>query len=1112
MGIVQNAQAQTNFTQNYEGFASDPYQDTRLLLLDETNLSSIDIRNRAYYISSEEGQNITPQRLAVLFQQNPALFQPAQQPAALMKGESLYVAMLVSSQIPSKEWVVNFNDGVFAPKADFERINLWNGITGQPIPLMRNQEGINPISFFLPSRTPYLLIFELKNLTSPYAYISPSLAAGMYAGQPKIDSVILFGLLAAAAFLAFVLGTTNAIKFRTAYISFLALGSLSLGTSAYYAFFMAADSIPDALVFLTLWLLLASVCSSLIVKRDVFSSALIATSYTASGFALLSFLGAMTMFLGIIVPYMSLIIFVFLGIAILLACISSASAYFMESAPSPLIPAAWFTLLLGVIVTWIVVLGVLPAHDLSAYSFAVSVIVFQVLFSLFSNTPPEVIDEDTNFKAFKKSKEISPVQEKIIEAKQGFDQKRLLQVLQRERQIMKDLQAKDARQVEAMRNASIEADRANAAKSAFLAMISHEIRTPMTGILGMVRFLNKTQLSTTQKDYVDTISESGNAMMSLLNDILDIEKMDSGKMELEIIDFDLHKLLKTIHSLMQGHAQNKNTILELNIGSRVPRVVKGDPTRLRQVMINLTSNAIKFTDEGTVTISTKITENADNTPNSRETALYFAVEDSGIGIPKEAQKNLFNPFIQAEKNTTRKYGGTGLGLAICQKLINLMGGHININSTPGQGSIFFFTISLGLGNEALVESAEETSQDSVSVNEKAPLVENSFSQSDTPKKEMIPPHTEQEKPAKKISDVKKSMKALVVDDNAINRKVISGLVEEQGFEASTASSAAEAIQKLTSGHTLPDVIFMDIEMPQMDGLTATKKIRSLDKEDIRKLPIVALTGNTGDDDVQNYKNVGMNDFVPKPVDVDTLAKVLEKARNAEYKNQDISPNAEDVRHTNRIGTDTKGTQPLSDASPIIDMTNKTSTPIVTTQPELADEVSSTKKINSPKETDIDSGLTFDADSSGLSFDEGEAQTDDSAGEAVKSIGDKDTLAAGDNLGYKPEDYDFAQLSALKTSLPNSEMSALISEFTDKMNEIFTHIQEATRTGSKETIAAKTHELKGMCANFGLTRIASECTNIEQALRVEVAPFTEAVLSPLNTKIQEAEKALADWVK
>ncbi len=1064
---------------------------------------------------------MTPQRLALLFQTNPGSFQSALQPQPLTKGDSLYVAMLVSNQLPAKEWIIDFNDGVFAPKADFENINLWNGITGQPIPLSNNNGGTNPVLFSLPSKTPYLLIFELKNLTSPYAYISPSLTTGVSVGQPKASSVIGFGLLIAAAFLAFVLGIVNGIRHKAAHLSFLSVGSLALATSTYYAFFATAASIPEALVFLTLWLLLVSVCTSLIMKRDVFSTATIAISFAATAISFLAFLGALSILFEINIPYIGLIVFLSFTVAVLLSLVSSAFGYFVESAPSPLIPASWFVLMLGTTITWVVVLEILPGHDFSTYAFAASVIIFQVLFSLYTNLTSEPMQEETGFTTFKKSKELSPVQEKIIEAKQGFDQKRLLQVLQRERQIMKDLQAKNSRQVEAMRHASVEADRANAAKSAFLAMISHEIRTPMTGILGMVRFLNKTELSTTQKDYVDTISESGNAMMSLLNDILDIEKMDSGKMELEIIDFDLHRLLKTIHSLMQSHAQNKNTILELNIGSRVPRVVKGDPTRLRQVIINLTSNAIKFTDEGTVTISTKITENADNTAGSREPALYFAVEDSGIGIPKEAQKNLFNPFIQAEKSTTRKYGGTGLGLAICQKLVNLMGGHININSTPGQGSIFFFTISLPRGKETLVETVEQPSQASTPINEKPSLAQKPPLSNATPQKPAEIPEQQKstqmaDAPSPAISDAK--MKALIVDDNAINRKVISGLVEEQDFEANTASSASEAIEILKSGQALPDIIFMDIEMPQMDGLTATKSIRSLEKEELRNLPIVALTGNTGDDDVRNYKNAGMNDFVSKPVDVETLIKVLEQTRNGKYKDLDdlnapktgntVVPEAEKNIAPTEERQATSSLPSLEDSDTPAETANivkEPASPVTNTPLQRPAQVLENEKNSAPpdEQSQDKSSLSF-TDDSGLSFDDGLVESkDDGAGA---------TEGNSENLGYKPEDYDFAQLSTLKTSLPNSEMSALINEFTDKMIEIFGQIKEATRAGNKEAVAAKAHELKGMCANFGLTRIASECTNIEQALRVEVAPFTEAVLSPLNIKIQEAEKALADWVK
>jgi signal transduction histidine kinase len=293
--------------------------------------------------------------------------------------------------------------------------------------------------------------------------------------------------------------------------------------------------------------------------------------------------------------------------------------------------------------------------------------------------------------------------EQLRIAKESFDYNNLLKVIEHERRQLAAARTRETMRGDEMRKAKEQADEANRAKGAFLAVISHEIRTPMTGIMGMVKMLVETTLTKTQHDYVRTIKESGNAMMALLNDILDFEKIESGKLQLEHLDFDLHHVITGVMALMSGHASNKGIQLNLDQEFGVPRYVIGDATRLRQVLLNLIGNGIKFTRTGSVTL--KISSTASPTPDTQYMAyqIYFAIIDTGIGISAEGQKYIFNPFAQADKTITRKFGGSGLGLAISQRIIENMGSQINIKSREGDGATFFFTLTLPEGDERRIE-------------------------------------------------------------------------------------------------------------------------------------------------------------------------------------------------------------------------------------------------------------------------------------------------------------------------------------------------------------------------------------------------------------------------
>lgn len=420
------------------------------------------------------------------------------------------------------------------------------------------------------------------------------------------------------------------------------------------------------------------------------------------------------------------------------------------------------------------------------------------------------------------------------QTKESADQARLLRVIEREREIMEDLRAREADRTEEMRIAKIGADEANRAKSAFLAVVSHEIRTPMTGIMGMVRLLLDTAMTREQRDYAQTIQDSGDAMLALLNDILDFSKIQTGGFELETIDFDLHRVINSVVMLMSAHAAQRGIYLQTNIDPDAPRFLRGDPTRLRQVLLNLVGNAIKFTPRGGVTIHVRAGDAALVMDKPNFVPIEISVEDTGIGISEEAQQNLFSPFSQADSSIARKFGGTGLGLAICKRLIEAMGSEIVLTSVESHGTTFAFTLILPVGDQSAAQAEGNQTNGAQNV-------------------------------------IAQPLHILVVDDNAINRKVMEGLLSRDNHIITTADSGAAALDILRTQDF--DLIFLDIEMPDMNGLDVMRVLVNAE-ERIAKIPVVALTGNVAEEDRVRYRTAGMRDALAKPIDPDRLRAVL----------------------------------------------------------------------------------------------------------------------------------------------------------------------------------------------------------------------------------------------
>lgn len=459
--------------------------------------------------------------------------------------------------------------------------------------------------------------------------------------------------------------------------------------------------------------------------------------------------------------------------------------------------------------------------------------------------------------------------EELRQSKESTEISRLRKLVEHEREVMNELREREVRQNEEMRKAKDAADEANRAKSAFLAVISHEIRTPMTGIMGMTRLLLETTLSRDQREYAQTMQDSGDAMVSLLNDILDFEKIESGKMDLEHLDFDLHRLANGIITLMSGHAAAKGITLKLDMDRDVPRYVAGDPVRLRQVLLNLTGNSIKFTAEGGVTLQVRLDQSAEARMDTAYSRVYFGVRDTGIGISKAAQKNLFNPFAQADTSISRKFGGTGLGLAISQRLIEAMGGKIQIDSTEGHGSTFFFLVRMEQG------SAERTAQQGTAGR------------------------------GAKMEKAEKSQRILIVEDNEINQRLLKEFVDRMGHKVSLAASGEEAM-KIMAGQEF-DIILMDVELPGMSGMGTTKAIRAMADRKKAATPVIALTGNVRDDDIRNCYAANMNGHLSKPIDPKRLKQQIDKVIAGTLDNPVVLEDAPAQEHvqTVRLGGDGK---------------------------------------------------------------------------------------------------------------------------------------------------------------------------------------------------------------
>lgn len=423
------------------------------------------------------------------------------------------------------------------------------------------------------------------------------------------------------------------------------------------------------------------------------------------------------------------------------------------------------------------------------------------------------------FNKFSESKDLAEERnEELLEQTQELNKELLKKKSQLEENVQK------------LEEAKMKVEEGSRAKTEFLSTMSHEIRTPMNAIIGMTNLLAKDNPREDQLEQLEILDFSAKTLLSLINDVLDFSKIESGKIDFEMLNFDLKYLLRGIQESFRFNAEKKGIDLKLVVGDDVPDILLGDSARLTQILNNLVSNAVKFTDEGEVKISVR-----QNHREGEKVGIEFTVSDTGVGISKDKQENIFESFTQERTDTSRIFGGTGLGLTISKKLVELQDGTISLESTKGEGSTFTVNLDFEIGDEEKVDKLQ------------------SEKRLDTESLEGI--------------------KVLLVEDNVINQKVMTRFLEKWNIDITVANDGSEALDKIADNHY--HIILMDLQMPNMDGYQSSQAIRTIDDQRKRNVPIIALTAAALKEVKEKVYAAGMNDFITKPFNPAELQEKLE---------------------------------------------------------------------------------------------------------------------------------------------------------------------------------------------------------------------------------------------
>ena len=393
------------------------------------------------------------------------------------------------------------------------------------------------------------------------------------------------------------------------------------------------------------------------------------------------------------------------------------------------------------------------------------------------------------------------------------------------------------------------ADEANRAKSVFLATMSHKIRTPLNGVLGMSSLLLDSRLTPAQREFAMALQTSGEALFSIINDVLDFSKLEAGKTIIETAPLNLREMVEGSLTVVAGRAKEKGITLRLDLENGIPLHLRGDPGRTRQILLNLLGNAVKFTEHGSVTLRVTLSEET-----ATDVLIRFAIQDTGIGISPEAQGRLFDPFVQADQSTTRKYGGTGLGLAISKRLVEAMNGQLTLESQPGVGSIFSFQLRLPIDIVARTEPARPT------VNQVQAIVPT-------------------------VGAQLQPLKILLAEDNAVNRKVALNMLAKLQYYPDCAENGLQVLERLAKSKY--DLILMDCQMPELDGFETTKRIRAMTNAHA-STRIVAITANAMHGDRDACLAVGMDDYISKPIRLDDLKRAIEATIQLQLESQSLA--------------------------------------------------------------------------------------------------------------------------------------------------------------------------------------------------------------------------------